>query len=259
MNSKHYTHKSSERIKTFPMSYYVYVQCCKNGAGRNGSSFTAAQPIVLFFFTLFVTYFVHNVSATVSYGKKILLDIRIRQIFFLQQAGRDIRLAPDKANIPVSGKRKRRRYRGHRAGCLIRIRRRRVGKLPLPSILLANVQSLDNKLNEVRSQISYQRDIKNCNILCFTESWLNDYMDIQLEGYTLHWQDRTAHSGKTRGDGLCIFVNNSWCTKSKEVSVFCSPDVEYLMINYRPHYLPREFFSYTFLGCLFTTTDGFWH
>jgi hypothetical protein len=30
----------------------------------------------VFFFTLFVTYFVHNVSTTVSYGKKELLDIR---------------------------------------------------------------------------------------------------------------------------------------------------------------------------------------
>ncbi|CDQ73825.1 unnamed protein product [Oncorhynchus mykiss] len=111
-------------------------------------------------------------------------------------------------------------YRGHRAGCLVRIRRPASGNLPLPSILLANVQSLDNKLDEVRSQISYQQDIKNCNILCFTESWLNDDMDnTQLAGYTLHRLDRTAHSGKMRGGMcmcLCIFVNNSWCTKSKE-------------------------------------------
>ena len=64
-------------------------------------------------------------------------------------------------------------------GCLVRTRRRQLGKLPLPSILLANVQSLDNKLAEVRSRTSYQRDIKNCNILCFTESWLNDDMDIR--------------------------------------------------------------------------------
>jgi hypothetical protein len=74
-----------------------------------------------------------------------------------------------------------------------------MGKRPLPSILLANVQSLDNKLDVVQSQISYQQDIKNCNVLCFTESWLNDDMHIQLAGYTLHRQDRTAHSGKTRG------------------------------------------------------------
>ena len=114
-----------------------------------------------------------------------------------------------------------------------------------PSILLANVQSLDNKLDEVRTRISYQQDIKNCNILCFTELWLNDDMDIQLPGYTLHRQDRTAHSGKTRGGGLCIFVNNSWCTK---VSRFCSPEVEYIVINCRPHYLPREFSAILFVA-----------
>ena len=44
------------------------------------------------FFALFVTYFVHNVSATVTYGKKELLDIRtaithlgLDKDFFLQQ------------------------------------------------------------------------------------------------------------------------------------------------------------------------------
>ena len=110
------------------------------------------------------------------------------------------------------------------------------------------MQSLDNKLDEVRSRIFYQWDIKNCNILCFTESWLNDDMDIQLAGYTLHRQDRTAHSGKTRGGGPCIFVNNSWCTKSKEVSRFCSPEVEYIVINCRPHYLPREFSAILFVA-----------
>ena len=174
--------------------------------------------------------------------KKKLLDIRTaithlgldQQKKFNKQEAQDILRTPDKANIPIIGKRKRRRYRGHRAGCLVRIRRRQVGKLPLLSILLANVQSLDNKLDEVRSRISYQLDIKNCNSLCFMESWLNDDMDIQLAGYTLHRQDRTALSGKTTGGGLCIFVT-SWCMKFEDVSRLCSPDVEYIVINYRPH------------------------
>ena len=169
------------------------------------------------FFAIFVNYFVHNVPATVSYGRKELLDFRTaithlgldKDFFNNKQDSHDILQTPCRADIPVIRKRKRRRYRGQRAGCLIRTRRRRVGKMPLPSILLANVQSLDNELDEVRSQISYQRDIKNCNILCSTESWLNDDMDIQLAGYTLHRQDRTAHSGKTRVGSLCIFVNNS--------------------------------------------------
>ena len=56
---------------------------------------TNCAIIVFFFFALFVTYFVHNVSATIFYGKKELLDIRtaithlgLDKDFFLQQAGR---------------------------------------------------------------------------------------------------------------------------------------------------------------------------
>ena len=104
-------------------------------------------------------------------------------------------------------------------------------------------------MGQTEARISYQRDIKNCKILCFTESWLNDDMDsIQLAGFSVHRQDRTAVSRKTRCGVLCLFVNNSCCTKSysKEVSRFCSPEVEYLMISCRPHYLPREFSSVFF-------------
>ena len=52
----------------------------------------------------------------------------------------------------------------------------------------------------------------NCNILCFTEPWLNDYKDnIELEGFSMHRQNSAAKSGKTRGGGGGLFVNNSWC------------------------------------------------
>ena len=69
-------------------------------------------------------------------------------------------------------------------------------------------------------------------------------MDIQLVGYMLHRQDRIADEG----GGLCIFVNNSWCTISKEGSRLCSPEVEYIVINCRPHYLPREFSAILFVA-----------
>ena len=77
---------------------------------------------------------------------------------------------------------------------------------------------------------------------------MNDNMDIQLAVYTLHRPYRTAHSVKTRVGCLCIFVNNSWCTKSKEVSRFCSLEVEYIVINCRPHYLPRELSAILFVA-----------
>ena len=41
------------------------------------------------------------------------------------------------------------------------------------SILLVNVQALDNKLDNLHASISFQQDIRNCNVLWFTETWLN--------------------------------------------------------------------------------------
>ena len=80
-------------------------------------------------------------------------------------------------------------------------------------------------MDDLRSRLSYQRDIKNCNILCFTEAWLSDDTDnIELSGYSMLRQDRNATSGKTSGD-VCLFVNNSWYAMSnvKEVLRYCSP------------------------------------
>jgi hypothetical protein len=82
--------------------------------------------------------------------------------------------------------------------------RRRVANLPVPSVILANVKSQDNKMDKLTACIFYQRDIKDCNILCFTGSWLNDDMNnIQLAGYTLYWQDRIAASGNK---GVKVYV-----------------------------------------------------
>jgi hypothetical protein len=116
-----------------------------------------------------------------------------------------------------------------------------LNKPPLPSILLvANMQSLENKIDDLRGTLNYQQDIQNCSILCFTESWLNDdTINIQLAGYTLYREDRTAASGKTRSGGLCIFVNYSWCTISMEVS----PEVDYIMISCRPLSRWHEWFG----------------
>ena len=117
----------------------------------------------------------------------------------------DILLSREQAQITVICVKRSRRKRGRRAGCLLRIRRWS-NKPPLPSILLANVQSLENKIDDLRRILNYQREIQNCNILCFTEVWLNDdTINIQLAGYTLHRQDRTEAPG------------NIWCTRSKDI------------------------------------------
>lgn len=103
--------------------------------------------------------------------------------------------------------------------------RRRVDKPPLPSILLAKVKSQENKLEELRSRLSYQHDLNNRNVLCFSESWLNKEMEMIYRAlFSKHWQDRTAASGKL---GVSLFCNNSRCSISivKEFLRLCSPEV----------------------------------
>ncbi|KAK1789806.1 hypothetical protein P4O66_015687, partial [Electrophorus voltai] len=114
-------------------------------------------------------------------------------------------------------------------------------------ILLANVQSLHNKLDNLRARIKFQRDIRNCNLLCFTKSWLIpvvlSHAIHPVEFFSVHRMDRTADSGKSRGSGVCVMVNNSWCNNANVVTHSCSPNLELLALKFRSFYLPREFTS----------------
>jgi hypothetical protein len=54
--------------------------------------------------------------------------------------------------------------------------------------------------------------------------------------------DQMAASGKSRGRVYQQFhINNSWCTEAENILCSCSPDLEFLMLKCRPHYMPREF------------------
>ncbi|KAK1797517.1 hypothetical protein P4O66_000811 [Electrophorus voltai] len=57
--------------------------------------------------------------------------------------------------------------------------------------------------------------------------------------------DGTADSGKSRGGGVCVMVNNNWCNNANVVTLArsCSPNLELLALKFRPFYLPREFTS----------------
>ncbi len=148
--------------------------------------------------------------------------------------------------VVQSRKSSRRRKRGKRAGVLVRLRRRAF-RPPLPTILLANVQSLDNKLCELRARISYQRETMDCCVICLTETWMSAMVPdsaIELTGFSVHRSDRTKElTGKSRGGGVCFYINNSWCNERNIHSIksFCSPDLEFHTLLCRPFWLPREF------------------
>ncbi len=109
---------------------------------------------------------------------------------------------------PLSGSRNRGK-RGKRAGVLVRLRRRAF-RHPLPTILLANVQSLDNKLCELWARISYQRETRDCCIICLTETWMSAMVpDSAIELTASPCTARTewkSSQGKAEGVSVSILT-----------------------------------------------------
>lgn len=79
-------------------------------------------------------------------------------------------------------------------------------------------------------------------MLLFRETWLTaltPYMLAELDAFRLMWVDRTVESGKRKGEGLVVFVNDR-CCNSGHITIkeqLCSRDIELLAISFRPHYL----------------------
>ncbi len=151
-------------------------------------------------------------------------------------------------NDHLNNRRRRRKHRGRLAGIRNRLRKR-AHSPPLPSILLANVQSLENKMDDLRARISFQRDIRDCNIFCLTETWLTPTVPntavTPSDNFSVLRMDRTAEAGKTKGGGVCFMINRKWCDP-RNISILsrsCSLHLEHLSIISRPFYLPREFSS----------------
>lgn len=156
--------------------------------------------------------------------------------------------------VPVRQRRRknqRGRYRGRRAGILVRARSH-ADRLPLPSILLANVQSLDNEMAELWVPMRFQGETKNTGIICLTESWLDATVPdsaIELPGYSHFRVDRTKTLTRKERGG--VYVRDSWCSDVRLAGSLCCPDVEFIMLQLRPFWMPQEFCA-VFHWCVYT-------
>ena len=128
----------------------------------------------------------------------------------------------------------RSRARGNRAGCRLRLEKKGF-RAPLPGLILANVRSLSNKLDELQLRLMTDKGYSHTAAFGFTETWLHSNIPdtaMALPGYQLFRVDRDATStGKTKGGGVCFYVSNEWCSDSTVISVLCSPDLELLVIH----------------------------
>ena len=134
------------------------------------------------------------------------------------------------------------RKRGKKGGVALRLRRRTF-RLPLPTMILINAQSLNNKIEELTACCKYAEQFRNANIIGVSETWLKeDSADPDIPGYSCYRLDRSKDAtGKKEGGGVCLFINNKWCTNVSIKESTCLEDIEILSVALRPFYLPREF------------------
>ncbi len=70
-------------------------------------------------------------------------------------------------------------------------------------------------MDDLRARISFQRDIRDCNIICLTETWLTpsvpDTAVTPSDNFSVLRMDRTAEAGKSKGGGVCFMINKKWC------------------------------------------------
>ena len=102
------------------------------------------------------------------------------------------------------------------------------GKMDVPSdlelsILSLNVQTLHNKIDTMRENISFYR---NFDVLlfnetnCIADTLPNGTDDLQLEDfYKPIMQDPIRKSGK--GGGLCMYINKRVCAEEENIKLFC--------------------------------------
>ncbi len=183
----------------------------------------SSEKTLQFFVFLFVIllFYVFDVVSITFYDRHMLLNIGFsvaqrKPDFEFLNAGALFTDTASELFVWDARSRLRKRCwkRGRRASVFVRLRRY-PHRIPLPTILLANVQSLDNKLCELRARISYKRETRDCCIICLTETWMSAMVPdsaIELTGFSVHRSDRTKKlTGKSRAGGVCFFINNSWC------------------------------------------------
>ena len=105
--------------------------------------------------------------------------------------------------IPMELKRKR---RGCRAGVRQREKRWRF-KPFLPTVVMGNVRSLANKIDELRVLTRSQKEYRECSIMCFTETWLHEHIpdcNASVHGFMTVRADRNKQlSGKLEVELQC--------------------------------------------------------
>ncbi len=112
-------------------------------------------------------------------------------------------------------------------------------------------------MDDLRARISFQRDIRDCNIICLTETWLTpsvpDTAVTPSDNFSVLRMDRTAEAGKSKGGGVCFMINKKWCDPRNisSLSRSCLPHLEHLSITATHSICPVSFLRSSLLPFTF--------
>jgi len=151
-----------------------------------------------------------------------------------------------------------RRHRGCGAGAKRRAEKGKY-KPSVPAIIMGNVGSLGNKMDELGALIRNQREYWECSILCFTESWLHSHIldySAAVSGFrTVQVHRDILWSSKKKEGGIALFVNEK-CCNPRHINVNVSVAVElweYAHVTCWGSYLPSLLLLFTFVQQLMQT------
>lgn len=110
---------------------------------------------------------------------------------------------------------------------------------PLPMILLSNIKSICNKMDELKAYVKCKRDFRETCMLAFTEMWLGEVdWDEDLHISAFYQPIRMARSpritNKNTGGGVCFCINERYCNALVVWEKIYTPDLELLSILLPP-------------------------
>ena len=117
----------------------------------------------------------------------------------------------------------------------------------LPALLLANVRSLINKLDDLEAAVR----LNSSDIICLTETWLSDEVPseaVNIDGFCLYRKDRNRQGG-----GVACYVRAEFpCTRLQS---FESPGLETLWLLLRSPRMPR-WLSHIIIAVIYHPPNG---
>ena len=107
----------------------------------------------------------------------------------------------------------KKRKRGKKGGVCQRLRSKQLTRIALPSLIVGNVQSLRNKLDELQGNVRFLQDYRNSCAMAFTESWLTEQdLDngLSVDGFGIPFaQTGTRTSQVNPAVGVYAFMSTN--------------------------------------------------